>query len=172
MSDDGEWIDGPTLDEWRARDEAKDARIAALLDALEAARSYIEGEEAIMGSKCATGHIIRAAIARAHVEVAEAYHCGGSVERFAPDVIGSKSAWPDMTPHKTGGYVRYSDYATLTAERDRLHALRHQASHDRDCFAAGETALTVRVTGLEETNAALRAANDMLLRTITGDENG
>ncbi len=42
------------------------------------------------------------------------------VERFTPDVIGSKGAWPTMTPHKTGGYVRYSDYAALAAERDTL----------------------------------------------------
>ena len=30
MSDDGEWIDGATLDDWQARDEAKNARISAL----------------------------------------------------------------------------------------------------------------------------------------------
>ena len=34
MSDDGEWIEGAILDDWRARDEAKDARISALEDAL------------------------------------------------------------------------------------------------------------------------------------------
>ena len=38
-----------------------------------------------------------------------------AVERFTPDVIGSKGAWPDMTPHRTGGYVRYADYAALSA---------------------------------------------------------
>ena len=39
-----------------------------------------------------------------------------AVERFTPDVIGSKGAWPDMRPHKTGGYVRYSDYAALSTK--------------------------------------------------------
>ena len=34
MSDDGEWIEGAILDDWRARDEAKDARIEALEAAL------------------------------------------------------------------------------------------------------------------------------------------
>ena len=43
-----------------------------------------------------------------------------AAERFTPDVIGSKGAWPDMAPHKTGGYVRYEDYAALSAERDAL----------------------------------------------------
>ena len=34
MSDDGEWIEGAMLDDWRARDEAKNARISALESAL------------------------------------------------------------------------------------------------------------------------------------------
>ena len=34
MSDDGEWIEGAMLDDWRARDEAKNARISALEAAL------------------------------------------------------------------------------------------------------------------------------------------
>ena len=34
MSDDGEWIEGAMLDDWRERDEAKDARISALEAAL------------------------------------------------------------------------------------------------------------------------------------------
>ena len=37
MSDDGEWIEGAILDDWRARDEAKNARISALEAALIAA---------------------------------------------------------------------------------------------------------------------------------------
>lgn len=48
---------------------AANARLIAaapdLLEALEAALSYIEGEEIVMGSPCATGNIVRAAIARA-----------------------------------------------------------------------------------------------------------
>lgn len=43
MSDDGEWIDGAMLDDWRDRDEAKNARIEALLaerDALSKAISH------------------------------------------------------------------------------------------------------------------------------------
>ena len=42
MSDDGEWIEGAMLDDWRARDEAKDARISALEAALEKADAALK----------------------------------------------------------------------------------------------------------------------------------
>jgi len=42
MSDDGEWIDGATLDDWQARDEAKNARISALEAAINAALERLD----------------------------------------------------------------------------------------------------------------------------------
>ena len=42
MSDDGEWIEGAILDDWRARDEAKNARISALEAALAKADELAE----------------------------------------------------------------------------------------------------------------------------------
>ena len=45
MSDDGEWIEGAMLDDWRERDEAKDARISALEAALAKADALAEAVE-------------------------------------------------------------------------------------------------------------------------------
>ena len=42
MSDDGEWIEGAMLDDWRARDEAKGDRIEQLEAAINAALERLD----------------------------------------------------------------------------------------------------------------------------------
>ena len=88
-----------------------------------------------------------------------------AVERFIPDVIGIKGAWPDMTPHKTGGYVRYADYAALSAELE-VERTSHtatlkdaQADHARAEAAEAELAEAVGVLQMIVGGAVYTAAD-------------